>query len=102
MAPLSGARIVEDELLFRRGWPWATNGDGQVLLKLSESLHTAAVIDAPLTWEDTVAIFEQGSEAAGTAYDNAESAPAPEEFEGTDTDDTRGAPQWELDGWEAP
>lgn len=98
----AGAQIVEDELLFRRGWPWATNGDGQVLLKLSESLNTAAVIDAPLTWEDTVAMFEQASEAAGTAYDNAESAPAPEEFDVTDTDDTRGAPQWELDGWEAP
>lgn len=98
----AGAKVVEDELLFRRGWPWATNGDGQVLLKLSEQLHSAGVIDAPLDWEGTVGIFEAASAAAGTAYENSETAPPQEEFEVTGTDDTRGAPQWELDQWEAP
>lgn len=97
-----GAQIVDDELLFRRGWSWATNGDGQVLMKLSEQLEGAGVIDEALTWDETVNIFELASEATGTAYEGAGSAPPAEEFRGADSDDARGAPQWELEGWEAP
>lgn len=97
----NGAKIVEDELVFRRGWIWATEGDAAVLHELSVLMAANEIIPSEVSWDDVKAGFEKGAAAVEAGYQDAGSQPGAEQFEPTE-DDVRGPPSWNLDEWTEP
>ena len=50
LPPELGAKVVEDDVLFKRGWCWPTEGDAAALLETSKSMVDGKLIPKPLTW----------------------------------------------------
>src|SRR5690606_28416284 len=46
-----GAKVVEDEVLFRRGWVWPTQGDVSAIVETSKFMVAGGLIPAPLEWQ---------------------------------------------------
>lgn len=101
LTPQDGAKVVKDELVFRRGFTWATHGDAVDLLKLSKVMAANKVIKAPLTWDELTANLAKGAAVTKQAYQASGSDPGPSHFKAT-SDDARGAPSWDVKKWEAP
>lgn len=101
LKPADGAKIVKDELDFRRGWIWATKGDAEVLLKLSQLMAANKVIPKAPSWDQIKASFKMSAEAIQAGYKAAGSYPQEKEFTVTGKD-VRGLPSWQVDKWGAP
>ena len=50
LPPELGAKVVEDDVLFKRGWCWPTEGDAVALLETSKAMVDGKLIPKPLTW----------------------------------------------------
>jgi ABC-type nitrate/sulfonate/bicarbonate transport system substrate-binding protein len=50
LPPDLGAKVVEDDVLFKRGWCWPTEGDAAALLETSKSMVDGKLITKPLEW----------------------------------------------------
>lgn len=94
-----GAKAVKDEVLFIRGWSWATESDARAVLETSKYLVDSKVIDKPLSWAQVKGAFERTAPLARQAYERLGSKPASAEFTRTDARDLRGAPSWEISRW---
>ena len=94
-----GAKVVEDDVLFSRGWVWPTENDARAILEVSKFLVGGGVIEEPLDWDEVRGAFKLTAPLARQAYDAAGAQPAPEEFTRTDVSDLRGLPVWEMDQW---
>jgi len=92
--PAQGAVIVKDDLLYRRGWGWLTEGDLQGLTINSQLMVQGGILQKPI---DMVAIVKN----TGPVRDIAKNAygrikfPTEKEFLRTD-EDIRGKPFWEI------
>jgi len=100
LQPADGAKILNDEILFSRGWVWATQGDAILLQKLSVLMAANKIIDAPLTGEQVKTSFQVAATPAGKAYDVSGKKPDAEAFKPT-AKDPRGLPQWQINDWSA-
>src|SRR4051794_22111671 len=49
LPPALGAKVVEDDVLFKRGWCWPTEGDATALLETSKSMVDGKLITKPLS-----------------------------------------------------
>lgn len=94
-----GAKAVKDELLFIRGWSWATENDARAVLETSKYLVDSKVIDKPLTWAQVKDSFKRTAPLVKDAYDRMGAKPAAAEFTRKDAADARGRPIWEIDKW---
>jgi hypothetical protein len=94
-----GAKAVKDEVLFIRGWSWATESDARAVLETSKYLVDSKVIEKPLTWEQVKAAFERTAPIAKQAYERLGSKPSAAEFTRTDAKDLRGIPIWDMNKW---
>ena len=94
-----GAKAVKDELLFLRGWSWATENDARAVLETSKYLVDSKVIDKPLTWTQVKDSFKRTAPLVKEAYDRMGAKPAAAEFTRKDAADARGRPIWEIDKW---
>ncbi|MEP7064378.1 MAG: PhnD/SsuA/transferrin family substrate-binding protein, partial [Betaproteobacteria bacterium] len=47
LPPEIGAKVVEDDVLFKRGWCWPTEGDAAALLETSKSMVDGKLITKP-------------------------------------------------------
>lgn len=101
LEPQDGAKIVKDELVFRRGWIWATAGDAAVLQNLSKIMAANDIVPKPVSWDDLKAAFEPASAAVKAGYKAAGSNPSTSEFQST-SKDLRGPSSWKLDEWGEP
>lgn len=99
LPPELGAEIINDELLFLRGWSWPTKGDAESMIETSKFMAEADLIDNPLTWEEVSANFDNVSEILEKAYKLMNEHPEEAEFLDDETD-VRGHPVWEMDKWE--
>src|SRR3954466_15931015 len=59
LPPALGAKVVEDDVLFKRGWCWPTEGDATALLETSKSMVDGKLITKPLSWAQVKAGFKE-------------------------------------------
>lgn len=99
LPPEQGAKVVEDEVLFKRGWCWPTEGDAAAVLEISKYMVAGRIIERPLTWAQVKAAFEPTQAILKQAYDATGAVPPAAQFEAPDAADLRGKPAWELARW---
>jgi hypothetical protein len=90
---------VDDEVLFKRGWCWPTEGDAAAILEISKYMVAGKIIERPLAWSQVKGAFAQTQALLKDAYEKSGSKPAAAAFEAPDAADLRGKPVWELDRW---
>lgn len=94
-----GAQVVEDEVLFRRGWCWPTEGDAAAVQEISRFMVDGRLIQQPLTWAQIKNSFMPVVPIFRRAYERAGSQPPAAAFTATDATDLRGQPVWEIERW---
>lgn len=99
LPPELGAKVVEDEVLFKRGWCWPTEGDAAAVLEISKYMVAGRIIERPLTWAQVKGAFEPTQAILKEAYDATGAKPPAAQFEAPDAADLRGKPAWELARW---
>ena len=95
----AGAKAVKDDVLFARGWSWATENDARAVLETSKYLVGSKMIDQPLTWPQVKGAFARTAPLLKQAYELSGSKPAAAEFTRTDVADLRGLPVWDMARW---
>ena len=99
LPPDLGAKVVEDELLFQRGWVWATEGDANGLVQLSKFMVDSGMVTDPLPWNLVLENLAKSAPLAKQAYQMTGSKPDEAAFTTKDAKDVRGLPSWEFDRW---
>ena len=101
LPPEMGAQVVNDEVLFIRGWVWPTEGDAGALLAISQFMVEGGLIEEPLTWDQVKDAMRPAADLMKKAWEMTGKVPPDSEFQATDTQDIRGLPVWEMDKWAA-
>ena len=101
LTPADGATIVKNELLFSRGFSWATESDAATLSKISTIMKDNEIITSAVSYSDIENNMRQASAVAKTAYTLSGASPSMKAFDKTN-DDARGKPTWEIASWAAP
>ena len=97
LPPKLGAKVVKDDVLFKRGWCWPTEGDAAALLETSKYMVDGKLIPKPLTWAQVRDAFALASAArCKAAWEKTGRKPDTPAFEAKDAKDLRGAPAWDL------
>jgi ABC-type nitrate/sulfonate/bicarbonate transport system substrate-binding protein len=99
LPPDLGAKVVEDDVLFKRGWCWPTEGDAVALLETSKYMVEGRLIPKPLAWSQVKGAFAQAAPAVKAAYDKSGRKPAESAFKDSNAKDLRGLPTWEMQTW---
>ena len=99
LEPAEGAKVVNDDVLFLRGWSWPTEADAGAVLEVSKYLVASKAIEEPLTWAQVKGAFERTAPLTQQAYEHLGSKPGASEFVRNDTSDLRGKPVWQLAEW---
>lgn len=102
LPPADGAKVVEDEVLFVRGWSWLTEADAWGLAWTSQFMAEGGIIDEPLRWEQVTDAIARAAPAAEEAYDEMGSEPPESTFTESTETDLRGLPMWEYEQWQQP
>ncbi len=102
LPPEMGAKVVEDEVLFIRGWVWPTEGDAGALLAISKFMVEGGLIEQPLTWDQVEDAMRPAAGLMKRAWEMTGKVPPEAEFTRTDTQDLRGLPVWDMDQWKKP
>ena len=99
LPPELGAKVVEDDVLFKRGWCWPTEGDAVALLETSKSMVDGKLITKPLAWAQVKTAFALTAPLDKAAYDKTGRVPDAAGFHDKNAKDLRGAPVWEMQSW---
>jgi len=99
LPPELGAKVVEDDVLFKRGWVWPTEGDAVALLETSKAMVDGKLIAKPLTWGEVKGAFATSAAPVKAAYEKTGAKPDFAGFSAKNTADLRGLPIWEMDRW---
>jgi hypothetical protein len=102
LPPDLGAKAVEDEVLFQRGWHWPTEGDAAAITQISNFMVQGRLIPKPLTWEQVKNSFAKAAPILKKAYEVTGKVPAEDAFTDKNAKDLRGLPAWQMDKWKAP
>jgi ABC-type nitrate/sulfonate/bicarbonate transport system substrate-binding protein len=94
-----GAKVVEDEVLFRRGWVWPTEGDVGAVVETSKFMVAGGLIPAPLEWKLVLDNVAKAAPLLREAYELSGKKPDESAFTATDAGDLRGLPTWQRDRW---
>ncbi len=101
LPPELGAKVVEDDVLFKRGWCWPTEGDAAALLETSKSMVDGKLITKPLTWDQVKGAFAMAAPLDKAAYEKTGRVPDAAGFHDKNAKDLRGAPVWDMQSWGA-
>ena len=99
LPPDQGAQVVKDELLFKRGWAWPTEGDARAILVTSKFMADSKQIDAALSWDQVKHAFAKTAPVVQDAWKRMGATPNDAVFTATGASDLRGAPVWEMNQW---
>ena len=99
LPPDLGAKVVEDDVLFKRAWCWPTEGDAAALLETSKSMVDGKLIAKPLTWGEVKGAFAISAAPVKAAYEKTGAQPDLAGFSAKDAADLRGMPIWLMDRW---
>ncbi len=102
LPPDLGAKVVQDEVLFMRGWVWPTEGDIKALLVTSKFMVEEKMIDKPLTWKQLTDNVTKAATLNRQAYELMNSVPPADDFTKKDVKDLRGLPIWDMKQWTSP
>jgi ABC-type nitrate/sulfonate/bicarbonate transport system substrate-binding protein len=102
LPPELGAKAVEDEVLFQRGWTWPTEGDAAAITQISQFMVEGKLIPKPLEWDKVKSAFAKAGPLLKKAYDATGKVPAESGFTDQKAQDLRGLPAWQADQWKAP
>jgi len=94
-----GAEVVKDEVLFKRGWCWPTEGDAAAILEVSKFMVEGRLIEKPLAWSQVKEAFRLGAPLQQEAWEKSGRKPDAAAFAAKDVQDLRGQPVWALDAW---
>src|SRR4051812_32570027 len=97
-----GARVVEDEVMFKRGWIWPTEGDAAAITQISNFMVEGRLIPKPLRWDQVKAAFSKAVPLLQKAYEATGKVPAETGFTDTGAKDLRGPPAWRMSEWKTP
>lgn len=100
--PALGAKVVDDEVLFQRGWAWPTEGDAAAITQISQFMVEGKLIPKPLEWDKVKSAFAKASPLLRKAYEATGKVPAESGFTDQKAKDLRGLPAWQADQWKAP
>jgi ABC-type nitrate/sulfonate/bicarbonate transport system substrate-binding protein len=101
LTPDLGAKIVEDEVLFKRNWCWPTEGDAVALLETSKNMVDGKLITKPLTWDQVKDAFAMAAPLDKAAWEKTGRVPDASGFNDKNAKDLRGAPVWDVQSWAA-
>ena len=99
LPPELGAKVVEDDVLFKRGWCWPTEGDAAALLETSKSMVDGKLITKPLSWDQVKGAFAMAAPLDKAAYEKTGRVPDNAGFHDQNAKDLRGAPVWDMPSW---
>jgi ABC-type nitrate/sulfonate/bicarbonate transport system substrate-binding protein len=99
LPPQLGAKVVEDDVLFKRGWVWPTEGDAAALLETSKYMVDGKLITKPLAWSQVKGAFAQTAALDKAAYEKSGGKPEAAGFNDKNAQDLRGAPVWDAQSW---
>jgi len=99
LPPELGAKVVEDDVLFKRAWVWPTEGDAVALLETSKAMVDGKLITKPLTWGEVKGAFATAAAPVKAAYEKTGAKPDYAGFSAKNTADLRGMPIWMMDRW---
>ena len=99
LSPADGAKVVRDEVVFRRGWAWSTEGDALSMLATGKMMAGAKIIPEPVSWAQIKSVFERTAPLVRQAYDRLGEKPGLPEFQSVKAGDLRGLPCWEMRRW---
>lgn len=99
LPPELGAKVVQDEVLFIRGWIWPTEGDARAVLETSKFMVSGGLIEEPLTRQQVRGNMAKAAPLLEEAYERTDQNIPRDEFLGTDAQDIRGLPTWEMEEW---
>jgi len=99
LPPELGAKVVEDDVLFKRAWVWPTEGDAVALLETSKAMVDGKLIPKPLTWGEVKGAFATAAAPVKAAYEKTGAKPDYAGFSAKNTADLRGMPIWMMDRW---
>ena len=94
-----GGKVVNDDVVYHRGWAWPTENDARAVLETSKYLVGSKMIDKPLEWPQVKEAFARTEPLLKEAYDRLGDKPPASEFVRTDAGDLRGLPVWNMDQW---
>ncbi len=97
--PKLGAKVVEDDVLFKRGWCWPTEGDAVALLETSRYMVDGRLITKPLAWSQVKGGFSMAAPLVKAAYEKSGRKPDAAAFHDKNAQDLRGAPSWDMQSW---
>jgi ABC-type nitrate/sulfonate/bicarbonate transport system substrate-binding protein len=101
LPPELGAKVVEDDVLFKRGWCWPTEGDAVALLETSKSMVDGKLITKPLSWDQVKNAFALAAPLDKAAWEKTGRVPDASAFNDKNAKDLRGAPIWDMASWGA-
>ena len=101
LPPELGAKVVEDDVLFKRGWCWPTEGDAVALLETSKSMVDGKLITKPLSWDQVKNAFALAAPLDKAAWEKTGRVPDASGFSDKNAKDLRGAPVWDEQSWKA-
>jgi hypothetical protein len=102
LSPELGSKIVEDEVLFQRGWIWPTEGDAAAITQISNFMVEGRLIPKPLTFDQVKSAFSKAAPILQKAYEATGKLPAEYDFTAKGAKDLRGLPAWQMNSWKAP
>lgn len=94
-----GSKVVEDDVIFRRGWIWPTEGDIGAIIQASKFMVSGGMIPQALEWDPVLANIQKAAPLLKKAYEMTGSNPDAATFAKSDAGDLRGAPTWQSDTW---
>jgi ABC-type nitrate/sulfonate/bicarbonate transport system substrate-binding protein len=97
-----GAKVIEDEVVFQRGWTWPTEGDAASITQISNLMVESRLIPKPLTFDQVKAAFTKSAPILQKAYEATGRRPAEADFTSKEAKDLRGLPAWQMDKWKMP
>ena len=75
LPPELGAKVVDDEVLFKRGWCWPTEGDAAAVLEISKYMVAGRIIERPLEWSKVKGAFSSTAPLLKEAYEKSGAKP---------------------------
>ena len=96
---VAGAKAVNDDVLYARGWAWPTENDARAVLEVSKYLVDAKMIDKELSWAQVKNAFALTMPLVKQAFERSGAKQTEAEFTRTDVNDLRGLPVWNMDRW---
>lgn len=90
LPPDLDAKVVEDDVLFKHGRSWPTEGDAAALLETSKGMVDGKLITKPLTWDQVNRAFAEAAKPVKAAYDKTGRTPDLAGFPAKEATDLRG------------